>query len=286
MSRDSRVTYLLAVGLCFLIVFQAVPAAAYQTAEPPKNPQPGQRQHGGSAAAGEKCDPHFTYTPGPHDPSHWEGECNIGHMQSPIDITHAEKLRLSPLRFHYQPVDLKIFNDCNHYQVKVLFPNNSWLTVGKKSYSLTEFHFHEPAEHAVNGARAEVAIHLVHKSAESAVLVVEVPVIVGKENPAIKTLWEHVPEKGTEHTFPGVKINAMDLLPSDRDFYHLSGSLTTPGCKQGVAWYVLKNPIEMSAAQVAEYQYHDTARPLQPGNNRRIVEPLLKSPSSANPAQR
>lgn len=72
----------------------------------------------------------------------------------------------------------------------------------------------------------------------------------------------------------GVKINAMDLLPADHGFYRFPGSLTTPICNEGVQWYLMKNPIEMSAAQIAEYQnyYHNTARPIQPLNNRPVVE--------------
>jgi carbonic anhydrase len=39
-------------------------------------------------------------------------------------------------------------------------------------------------------------------------------------------------------------------------------------------WYLMKNPIEMSAAQIAQYKkyYHNTARPLQPVNERPVVE--------------
>jgi carbonic anhydrase len=277
MTRNSRVKlYALTAGLCFFIFAQVAAAAPCQIAQPEDKAQPS--QHHVPDTAGQKCDPHFTYTPGPHDPSHWEGACNTGHMQSPVDITHSEKLRLAPINFNYQPVDLKIFNDCNHYQVKVLFPHNLWLKIGKKPYSLTEFHFHEPGEHAVNGKRAAMAIHLVHLSPEWGYLVIEVPVIEGKENPVIKSLWEHIPESGKEQTVPGVKINVKDLLPADRDFYRLSGSLTTPICKEGVTWYVLKNSIEMSLEQIAEYKkhYHDTARPLQPANARPVAEPFVK----------
>lgn len=269
MSRNQGFGLLLPAlfGLCFVPSARAAPGNACLAAGA------AQTQHMPSAG-NETCDPHFTYTPGPHDPSHWEGTCNTGHMQSPIDITHAEKLSLTPLLINYQPVDLDIFNDCNHYQIKVKFPDNDWLRVGKKPYSLSEFHFHEPGENAVNGKRANMVIHLVHRAPEST-LVIEVPVVVGKENPVIKTLWEHIPEKGVEQKVPLVKINAADLLPADRSYYKFPGSLTTPLCNEGVTWYVFKNPIEMSEAQIAEYMkhYHNTARPLQPLNGRPIVEP-------------
>jgi hypothetical protein len=168
--------------LCFSISVRAV-AAACQVAQPPEETkvQPGQHQHqhGGGHhmnvpdTAGQKCEPKFTYTPGPEDPSHWGGVCHKGKMQSPIDITHADKLHIPAVTFNYQPVDLAIFNDCNHYQVKLLFPDNYWLKVGKKPYFLTDLHFHEPGEYAVNGKRAAMAIHLVHLSPESNFLVIE-----------------------------------------------------------------------------------------------------------------
>ncbi len=263
-------------------------AAGCQVAQPPEEykVQPGQQHqhHGGPHhmnipdTSGQKCEPKFTYTTGPEDPAHWGGLCNGGKMQSPIDITHAQRLPIPAVRFEYQPADLAIFNDCNHYQIRLLFSDNYWLKVGKKPYFLTELHFHEPGEHAINGKRAAMALHLVHLSPESTFLVIEVPVIVGKENPVIKTLWERIPDPGMEKKFPDVKINAMDLLPADRDYYRLPGSLTTPICNEGVTWFVLKNPIEMSEAQIAEYKkhYHDTARPLQPANDRPIAEPPLK----------
>jgi carbonic anhydrase len=226
--------------------------------------------------ATDKCDPKFSYAEGPHGPSHWEGVCTTGQMQAPIDIQHADKLRLAPMKYEYQPAELDIINDCNHYRIQVRFPDNFWLKVGKKPYFLSELHFHEPGENAVNGKRPAMAIHMVHLSPESTFLVIEVQVIVGKENPVIKALWEHIPAPGKEGKVPNVKINPGDLLPADRDFYRFPGSLTTPLCNEGVEWFVMKKPIEMSEAQIAEYKkyYHDTARPLQPVNGRPIAEPM------------
>jgi carbonic anhydrase len=111
-------------------------------------------------------------------------------------------------------------------------------------------------------------------SPEATFLIIEVPVVVGKENPVIKTLWEHIPEPGKEQKAEGVRIGAMDLLPAERGFYSFRGSLTKPVCNEGVAWYLMKSPIEMSEAQIAEYRkhYHNTARPFQPLNDRPVTE--------------
>src|ERR1035438_9898905 len=222
----------------------------------------------------EKCAPTYTYDDGPLGPAHWAGLCTTGKMQSPIDITHFEKLHIYDLKFNYQPTDLDIINDCNQYRVLVKFPDNYWLTVGKKPYFLTELHFRQPGENAIDGKRPRMSVQFVHYSPEGVFLIIEVPVVAGRESAAIKTLWEHIPQPGKENKVEGVKINPMDLLPAKRAFYRYPGSLTTPICNEVVNWYVMQNPIEMSEAQIAQYtkRYNNTARPLQPMNNRPVSE--------------
>ena len=229
------------------------------------------------SGASKKCEPQFTYDDSPQGPSHWPGVCNAGHTQSPIDITKTEKMPippLAPLEFHYQPADLDMVNDCNKRVIKVRFPINRWFKMARKPYRLSEIDFHEPGENAVNGKRPTMSLQFVHLSPEATFLIIEVPVIAGKENPVIKTLWEHIPEPGKEATTDGVKINPMDLLPADHNYYSFRGSLTHPVCNEGVSWVVMKSPIEMSEAQIAEYRkhYHNTARPLQPANDRPVAE--------------
>lgn len=266
--------------LC-VCLFVIAPSAVSQVAQPPEKVQPGQHVHGAAehhhlhlVLGEETCDPKFTYADGPLDPAHWPELCSTGKMQAPIDIQHAEKLPIDDLKFNYKPVDLDILNDCNRYRILVKFPDNYWLTVGKKPYFLTELHFREPGENAVNGKRPRMSVQLVHFSPEGVFLVIEVPIVAGKENPVIKTLWEQIPEAGKESKVAGIKINPMDLLPANRSFYRFPGSLTTPICNEVVAWYVMKNPIELSEAQIAEYarHYHNTARPLQPLNGRPVSE--------------
>jgi len=271
----------LGIRLLALSVFLAVPAALCQIANPPEKVEPGQHQHGKEHhhmhlfLGEEKCEPTFTYQDGARGPSHWPELCSSGKMQAPIDIQSAEKLPINNLKFNYQPADLDIINDCNQYRILVKFPDNYWLMVGKKPYNLAEIHFREPGETAVNGKRPRMSIQLLHFSPEGVYLIIEIPVVAGKENPLIKTLWEHIPAAGKEIRVQGVKINPMDLLPSDhKDFYRYPGSLTTPICDEVVTWYVMKTPIEMSEAQIAQYtsHYHNTARPLQPLNGRPVVE--------------
>jgi carbonic anhydrase len=195
-------------------------------------------------------------------------------VQAPIDISAPEKLPVDGLKVAYQPSLLDITNDCNEYPILLKFPDNYWLTVGKKPYNLAEVHFREPGENAVSGKRPRMSIQFVHFSPEGVFLVIEVPVVAGKENALIKTLWQNIPPPGKENRVEGIKINRADLLPSDRSFYRFPGSLTTPDCNEVVTWYVMKTPIEFSEAQIQAYarHYHNTARPLQPLNGRPVVE--------------
>ena len=279
-KRATVVTFLLFSGLCFFFLTRAI-SVAHQVAQPPEKHQ--QHQHGHSmdmnipSGASDKCEPKFTYDDGPLSPSHWQGVCNAGHSQSPLDITSTKKMPippLAPLEFHYQPAELDMVNDCNHYLIKVRFPVNQWLKVARKPYRLSEIDFHAPGENAVKGKRPPMSLQLVHLSPEATFLIIEVPVVAGKENPAIKTLWEHIPQPGKEQVTEGVKINAMDLLPADHGFYSFRGSLTTPACNEGVLWFLMKNPIEMSEEQIAQYKkyYHNSARPLQSLGERPVVE--------------
>jgi carbonic anhydrase len=276
--------------LSLLTLVGAAPAVG-QIAEPAETPE--QHQHGHSmdmnlpSGVTDKCEPMFTYDEGPRGPSQWGGVCTTGQVQTPIDITRSEKIPvalLPQLQFSYQPVELDMVNDCNNYQLKLRFPPNQWLRVGqkpgigginaRKPYRLSEVRFREPGETAVNGQRPPMALELVHLSPEANLLIVEVPVVVGKENPLIKTLWEHIPYFGQEVKDADIKINVMDLIPADRGFYRFPGSLTAPLCNEPVPWYRMKNPIEMSEAQIDLYRkyYHGTARPLQPLNDRPLVE--------------
>jgi len=280
-NRVASICLLVFFVLCFSVYTYTVPAGARQAAQPPEKLDPHQHQHSHQmntpSGVSDKCEPKFTYEEGPSGPSHWAGVCNTGQTQSPVDITSSKKMPippLAPLEFHYQPAVLDMVNDCNKYLIKVRFPDNLWLKVARKPYRLSEIDFHEPGENAVNGKRPPMSLQLVHLSPEATFLIIEVPVVVGKENPAIKTLWEYIPAGGKEQVVEGVKINAMDLLPADRGFYTFRGSLTNPICNEGVSWFVMKNPIEMSEDQIAYYKkyYHNTARPLQPLRERPVLE--------------
>jgi carbonic anhydrase len=279
-SKPPASIYRLTLLVSCLSLFAAAPPASSQVAEVPEKVDPAQHEHMhmghmNFSMGEETCSPTYTYNEGPSSPDHWPGVCTTGKMQTPVDIRNPQKLPLAGLlKFGYQPAELDVINDCNRYRILARFPDNDWLMVGRKPYFLSELHFRQPGENAVDGKRPRMSVQLVHLSPESVVVVIEVPVVAGKENRAMKALLEHVPAPGKESKVPGVQIDVRDFLPADRSFYRVHGSLTTPICNEGATWFVMKNPIEFSRAQIAAYMkyYHDTARPLQPSNGRPIAE--------------
>ena len=77
-----------------------------------------------------------------------------------------------------------------------------------------------------------------------------------------------------EEEIPEVEINPAGLLPHDAAYYTYMGSVTAPPCTEGVTWFVLKTPVEISAEQINAFAalYPHDVRPLQPLNGRVVKE--------------
>jgi len=233
---------------------------------------------GGALGAQETSAPHWAYD-GPDNPSRWGAldsayaACGVGRAQSPIDIRGARSAALPALTFDYHPVPLTIID--NGHTVQITYAPGSTLTVGDRTYTLRQFHFHHPAEERVGGRPYPLVAHLVHADSAGHLAVVAVLFDSGAANPTLDLLWQQIPTaKGVAQTVAGVTIQAADLLPARRGYYTFSGSLTIPPCTEGVTWYVLKAHAPIAPGQVAAFAalYPDNARPLQPRNGRPILE--------------
>ena len=221
---------------------------------------------------------HWTYT-GADGPADWGkldpafSSCSAGHRQSPIDMKGAKKADLPALRFSYNAVPLNIID--NGHTIQINYAPGSTLTVGDKTYTLKQFHFHHPSEEHINGHGYDMVAHLVHADEQGHLAVVAVLLKKGSSNALIETLWKNLPsdkEKALE--IPGVTVNVKDLLPAHHAYYTFAGSLTTPPCSEGVIWYVLKEQTALSNEQIADFAkiYPLNARPIQPTNGRELLE--------------
>lgn len=199
--------------------------------------------------------------------------CGLGQHQSPIDIRATSKGKLDPIAFDYKPSPLKDID--NGHTIQVNYAAGSGMTVDGVHYDLLQFHFHTPSEEHIHGKSYPLVAHLVHKSAEGKLAVVAVLFKLGKENPTLATVWAHLPkEKGVENVVEGASIDLATVLPVDHGYYNFAGSLTTPPCSEEVNWFVLKAPVEMSAAQLKQFHtlYKHNARPVQALHGRVVKE--------------
>jgi carbonic anhydrase len=216
---------------------------------------------------------------GADGPEHWGdltpeyAVCKTGKAQSPIDIRNAQTADLPAVRFEYKSAPLKYLIN-NGYTIRVNYHapgSGGFLIVGSRRFQLTQFHFHRPSEELIEGKRFDMVAHLVHEDSEGKTAAVAVLLKAGKANDVVRRLWEHMPEtKGNEREIPGVEINPAGLLPRDTGYYTYEGSLSFPPCTEGVTWFVMKSPVEVSAEQIDAFAklYPHNVRPVQPLNGR------------------
>lgn len=201
--------------------------------------------------------------------------CETGKNQSPIDINSFEVESISEtfsaqIKFDYHSAPLEVVN--NGHNIQVNYPQGSSVNIDNQKYELLQFHFHTPSEHTFDGQAYPMEIHLVHQNIVGRYAVISLMIKAGQENSLIKTIWEHLPEKGLVETIRELSITVSSFLPTNQAHYSYRGSLTTPPCNEGVDWYVMKETIEASPKQIEQFSsvYNINARSVQPLNNRLV----------------
>ncbi|NRR30591.1 carbonic anhydrase family protein [Oxalobacteraceae bacterium] len=232
-----------------------------------------------SASAAEKTAeaPHWSYQ-GHAGASHWGdlqsdfATCKLGTEQSPIDIRGAVNADLPALGFQYVPSKAEVVN--NGHTIQVNLAAGSTVKLASGDYQLLQWHVHTPSEEKVNGKAYPLVAHLVHKNADGKLAVVAVLFKQGKSNPVLAKVFAAMPAKADQKAELAEDFNPADLLPAKQGYYAFKGSLTTPPCSEGVQWQVLKQPVEMSAAQLKTFRklYPMNARPVQPLNGRTLQQ--------------
>jgi carbonic anhydrase len=220
---------------------------------------------------------------GPTGAEHWGdldpeyAACRVGKEQSPIDIRIAQKAELPAIRFEYKSGPLQYVIN-NGHTIRVNFDNapenGNFVIVGVKRYLLTQFHFHRPSEEYIRGKPYDMVVHLMHQASDGQVAAVAVLLKAGRTNATIQQIWEHMPKIEGEQEVAGVELNPAGLLPHDLGYYTYMGSLTAPPCTEGVAWFVLKTPVEISEREIRVFAklYPHDVRLLQPLNGRVVKE--------------
>jgi carbonic anhydrase len=222
----------------------------------------------------------WSYT-GPTGPSHWAtidptnyALCADGSAQSPINITKTKSVDLTNLAFKYTAGEAGIFNNGHTVEAEPLGTEASTMSLGGVVYPFVQFHFHAPSEHEINGMHYPVEVHFVHKTADGKIAVVGVFLKAGdKENAKWAPFVNKMTAATADPEATKVELDWSTLLPSNKQTVRYDGSLTTPGCSEGVKWNVFTHPVEVSQAQINTFleSYSGNNRPVQPLHSRVVT---------------
>jgi carbonic anhydrase len=193
-------------------------------------------------------------------------------QQSPVDIPAGMPTHEANIEFSYAPMSLTVLN--NGHTIQVNSARDCFINVEGKQYDLLQFHFHALSEHTVAGEHADMEVHFVHKSADGEYAVIGVFLNKGEHNTAFAPVFENIPTQSGQSIYAkGVAINTIDLMPLQREYYRYNGSFTTPPCTEGVKWFVMEQPVELSPEQVSAFTtlYDNNYRPVQPIGERKFI---------------
>lgn len=207
--------------------------------------------------------------------------CTKGEAQSPINIetTRIEETnKAEDIAINYEEDSFSLLND--GYTIKAIAETkNNSIIVGGEDFKLMEIHFHNPSEHQLEGSHYEMEAHLVHKNNEGELAVVGLFIENGEMNTVLSDMWALLPEEVTEsYIAVDDPINLVNLLPTELNIFQYLGSLTTPPCTEGVQWYIIEQPIQMSNEQIFQFAniFSNNSRPIQSMNNRKVYELMIE----------
>jgi carbonic anhydrase len=224
---------------------------------------------------------HWGYK-GEASPIHWGSlkpeyaRCADGKRQSPVDLkkeSAVTTVTMDTIGIDYVGAPLDIIN--NGHTIQVNSDGKSTATLGGKKYKLLQFHFHAGSEHTVDGKQHPMEVHLVHQSEDGELGVIGIFMDIGAQNSFLKKVFDQMPKHAGERTVSKTEfLNASELLPVSKSYYHYLGSLTTPPCTQIVEWFVLQEPITISKEQLKQFEtlYSGNFRPTQEMGSRKLLK--------------
>mmetsp|Transcript_43076 Transcript_43076/g.125318 ORF Transcript_43076/g.125318 Transcript_43076/m.125318 type:complete len:443 (+) Transcript_43076:140-1468(+) len=205
------------------------------------------------------------------------GECG-GPWQSPVDLDRYVGVRgqtKSLLWFDYY-VDPtlnassqgNLVNDGHglRYKVRDGRVDFGFVKVGARTYVASEYLFHAPSEHSIDGAVFPLELQIYNQAADGKVVAVGLFFREGASNPFIAAMKASLNDSAPVWTMNGQGVgkirgefeaawNLEALIPKgdpamERTFYNYQGSLTYPPCTTGVDWWVLSSPLTASREEI------------------------------------
>ncbi|VDN54272.1 unnamed protein product [Dracunculus medinensis] len=217
-------------------------------------------------------------------PNQWEGSCQIGLKQSPVDITSSstdlDALPLFQFENYGKTGDIILQNTGTTI---VASGFDKWSEVPfiqsgglRSKYILKFFHLHwgqsdiVGSEHSFSSFRYPAELHLVHAkeghSLDDVTLDSDVMAIIaffiklGNDDrsfyqlePLMKDIIEFGPctplPSGSKTSLHNFNLTNF-LIGSTETFYQYEGSLSTPPCSEAVVWTLMADPLIITDKQV------------------------------------
>lgn len=199
--------------------------------------------------------------------------CKEGYHQSPIDLKKPILAKLPDFSTHYVP-STALADDAGYTLRVDMKSASNHLELEGQNFDLIEFHFHQPAEHPIDGKVYPLELHFVNMSESGDAVALGVFYEVGAESPALNVLLPAFKASKEGKKQIEVQINPNDLQPQKASFYRYEGSLTTPPCREGLVWLVHQKPMTLSAEQLAMFKtlMIENARPVQKMHSRMLLQ--------------
>ena len=149
------------------------------------------------------------------------------------------------------------------------FLGDGELMIGNDTLAFDRLHFHDGAEHVVDGHQHDFEVHFVFQHP-----VTQAVTVLGVFGQTIATDMTDCDRVITK-LFARESVTANELnalLPEKKSYITYQGSLTTPPVQQDITWLLLTEPITVRAATgaVIHRSYPDNHRDLQPLNGRTL----------------
>jgi len=243
----------------------------------------------------------------------WPALCADGKAQSPIDFDFERMTKATYEDFDFIGYDRAGKNDTlvNDAHCVMGHSDNNPLVQGgglPGVYQFAQYHMHwgsdnkQGSEHTISGKSYPMELHLVHyklqygdglgsalknaKRANDNLAVLGVMFELQDEDNKVlepmMTAMDKIASTPMNEKVSMTPIPMADILPKDtKNFFRYQGSLTTPGCFEVVVWTVFKEPIGISAKQMARFRQNvkikdntenlvNNYRKTQPWNGRKV----------------
>ncbi|POM69365.1 Carbonic anhydrase [Phytophthora palmivora] len=179
---------------------------------------------------------------------------------------------------------------CNDKTVTIMFAvltfvaeaGSCAVSANNASYNMAQFHLHAPSEHTLNGEHFDGEVHFVHSNTDgSSLLVVGVffkAVDGGETDPWVASVLDALDMVNMNSSVGISTTSYADIVNDAADahgVFNYPGSLTTPPCSEIVDWWVVKEPVKLSTADLERLQSQLKELPItDDGKNARPVHPL------------